>query len=538
MTQSEPLTISQLQRRIKADVERSFPSELLVRGEIVSMNRNSQSGHVFIDLAETRGGSLLASMRANIWNTQAPYILNKFQQGTGYPLASGMEVVLRVAVTYSLTYSLSLNVRDIFPEFNVGAKEIERKKTIEALKKENLLDRQKSLVLSPIPYRLAVVSSPGAAGWGDFLSHLTGNEWGFKYDVRLFEAIVQGDGAPASIIEALRKIYTSPVPFDAVLLLRGGGSQVDLSCFDDYKLCRALAMTRVPLITAIGHDRDNHVADMVANMSVKTPTALADLFIDITRRQDDAISSLENRMTIAVGAHLERYEKIISSFEQAVRHKTAARLDLEDRALSSMETLLRQKVIGRLDLEEAHFSSLVQSIRQGTLSRLERELSSLLATVEGISKRSSSRLSEGERELSTLWDRVVKGTLAHVDRGSQKIEIVSSQILRTAKATVKMRISLIESHIQYIETRIKGSDPRNPLLKGNSVVTDREGVKLSSVGGRKSGDAIRVMFADGNLDCLVQKVTRVENVPGASGKDAPGDAKDGATPPPEAAVAG
>lgn len=491
MAQSEPLTIIQLQRRLKAEMERAFPDEFLLRGEIASISTNSRSGHTYMDLTESRDGEMAAKVSAIIWRTEAPAVLAKFRSGTGSDLAAGMEVVFKVKVYYSEKFGLSMNVVDVCPEFTIGAKEIQRKETIRKLESEGLLDRQKQFTLTPVPYRLAVVSSPTAAGWGDFHRHLLENPWGYKYDVRLFSADMQGEKAPSSIIAALRIIYTSPVPFDAVLLLRGGGSEVDLSCFDDYTLCRALALTKVPLITAIGHDRDNHVADMVANMHVKTPTALAGLILETTRRQDEIIDSYRNRLSVAVGTLLERSEKVLSSYEQVIRTRTFGRLDLEEAHLQTMSRMVLEKTRSRLDLQEAALTS-----------KLER-----------ISLSSAARLGAGELNLSTLWDRIVKGTSAHLDRSTQRLSLVSSHLLSAARSTVNMRVQVVESRLQYIESRIKGSDPRNPLVRGNSVVTDGRGVRLSSVEGASSGDAIRVMLPDGNLDCLVQKVTKVRNVP-------------------------
>ena len=177
--------------------------------------------------------------------------------------------------------------------------ELEKRRTIAKLEAEGLLDKQKELVPAALPYALAVITARDAAGYGDFSRHLHGNEYDFVFRTDLFEATMQGPAAPESIVDALDRIESSGKAYDAVLILRGGGSVLDLTCFDDYGLCWRIANCPVPVYTAIGHDRDRHVADMVAHVSVKTPTALADEFIDCYMAEDERISAFGVRLRLA-----------------------------------------------------------------------------------------------------------------------------------------------------------------------------------------------------------------------------------------------
>ena len=224
----------------------------------------------------------MADIRAMIWKWNYPQLKAFFESETGQPLQAGITVLVRVQVHFDPVFGMSLFIDDIDPAFTVGEQALARKKAIERLTAEGYLDMQRELVLPRLPYRLAVITSKTAAGYGDFRKHLLENEAGYAFQVDLYEALVQGDSAPASMISALQEAQERP--YDAVLILRGGGGVTDLSCFDDYDLAVAIATCPVPVVTAIGHERDYHIADMVANRFVKTPTALARilLIIDIS----------------------------------------------------------------------------------------------------------------------------------------------------------------------------------------------------------------------------------------------------------------
>ena len=189
-----------------------------------------------------------------------------------------------------------------------------------------------------MPYSIAVISAPDAAGYGDFRRHLLENEYGFAFDVRLFEATMQGDTAPESIIAALGRIEAVQEEYDAVFIMRGGGSVLDLSCFDDYSLCAAIARFPLPVYTAIGHDRDVHVADMVACGSVKTPTALADLCIDAVAAEDERISSLESRLRLGLTSKIAYMETLSERLAHRVCVAFLSKIAASENTLSALAT--------------------------------------------------------------------------------------------------------------------------------------------------------------------------------------------------------
>ena len=230
-----------------------------------------------------------------------------------------MEILASVQVSYSELYGLTLTIYEIEPALTVGAAELQRRRTIARLEEEGLIDRQKRLEAPALPGNLAVISARDAAGFGDFCRHLEQNDYGFVFNVCLFEAAMQGESAPESISDAIAAAESAPEKYDAILILRGGGSALDLACFDDYGLCFTIANCGIPVYTAIGHERDIHVADMVAHCAVKTPTALADVFIDALAAEDERIASFGTRLRLAFSSRLSAMDAALGLLSARIR---------------------------------------------------------------------------------------------------------------------------------------------------------------------------------------------------------------------------
>lgn len=316
--EKEYVDLYTLQIHIRDGLEGLFPDRLWVRAEISSLSVKS-NGHCYLELSQNDDAGITAKARAVVWRSVFIPINHYFKELTGSELQTGMSVLVRAKVNYSELYGLTLIVDEIEPEFTIGRKELERRRTIARLEEDGMFDLQKRLSLPLLPYRLAVISAGTAAGFGDFCHHLLENEFGFKFGVDLFEALMQGSGAPESIIDALEEIEVSGTGYDAVLIMRGGGSNLDLDCFDDYGLALAIAQFPIPVFTAIGHDRDYHVADMVSFEYVKTPTALADRFLDCYMAEDERISSFGSRLRLAFYGKLSQMSSRVDVLEARIR---------------------------------------------------------------------------------------------------------------------------------------------------------------------------------------------------------------------------
>ena len=305
--EKEFLNLVELQALVREGLEDMFPQRLWVRAEVASVSAKL-GGHCYLELSQTEDERVVAKARAVIWASKWRVLKPYFESVTGESLRPGIEVLVQVQVTYSELYGFALSVTDINPEFSLGKKEDLRLKTIKRLQDEGLMDLQKELAFPTLPWRFAVVSSEDAAGYGDFMRHLNENEFGFKFDVRLFPAAMQGEACPQSVADALHEIAECGETFDAALLLRGGGSAMDLACFDDYVMARAIAECPLPVLTAVGHDRDYHVCDMVAYSFLKTPTALADELLGIFEGEDARLGEFASRMRLAFVNRLNAME--------------------------------------------------------------------------------------------------------------------------------------------------------------------------------------------------------------------------------------
>ena len=326
MEERKTIGLAALQEQVKKTLEGVFFETLWLQAEISELKQNP-SGHCYMTLVEKdpESNALLAKAPAIAWASSWRMIRPYFESQTGRALAPGMSVLVRVQVSYSALYGLSLVVYDIDPSFTVGELELARQRTIARLQEEGMFGMNALLPLPALPRRLAVISSATAAGYRDFCRHLDENEYGFKFGVRLFRALMQGTEAPASIIAALDAVAAEAESFDAVMILRGGGGAMDLVCFDDYDLAVNIAQFPLPVLTAIGHDHDYHVADMVAHTHVKTPTALADWLIERFSSEDWQVDLLQQRLHLAVRAKAEAQRGVLESVRLRIAHAVELR---------------------------------------------------------------------------------------------------------------------------------------------------------------------------------------------------------------------
>lgn len=389
--EKEHIDLFEFQSRLKKGVELLFPKRVWLKAEVSAVKARN-GGHCYLELSQSDDNGLVAKANAIIWSSKYRFIAPYFQSVTGSPIQEGMVILVEVQVNYSELYGFSLIVNDVDPEYSVGVKELERQRTIERLQKEGLVGLQKGLILSKLPYHFAVISAEDAAGYRDFVRHVAENPYGFELDLDLYPALMQGAESPASIVSALDAVMESGKDYDAVLIMRGGGSKLDLACFDDYCLASVIAQYPLPVLTAVGHDQDFHVCDMVAYEYVKTPTALADYILDIYEEEDERILACESRIRIAV--------------------------------------------TNRLYQEDALLGALAARVRGG----------------------------------------------------------------------FSLKIAAMESTLQMLQTRIQAADPRRILDRGYALALDEYGRVIKGALGRKAGDRVDIMFADGTLCAEIDSV--------------------------------
>lgn len=312
------IDLYELQTRLKNGIEAAFPSKLWLKAEISAM-KVRPAGHCYMELSQSSETGLVAKAQAVIWSSKFRFLAPFFKSVTGSDMSEGMNVLVLVSVNFSQLYGLSLVIDDIDPSFTVGEKEQQRRLTIARLEAEGLMELQKERPMPVLPYRLAVISASDAAGFRDFTRHLLENDYGFVFRPELFPAVMQGSAAPSSIIGALESIAQSDTPYDLVLVMRGGGAKLDLACYDDYDLAAAIARFPVPVFTAVGHDQDHHVCDMVAYGYMKTPTAMADELIGYYADEDARLLSFGSRLKLAFLNKISRMESQVQMLETRIR---------------------------------------------------------------------------------------------------------------------------------------------------------------------------------------------------------------------------
>ncbi|MEK6527591.1 MAG: exodeoxyribonuclease VII large subunit, partial [Nitrospirota bacterium] len=305
----EILSLYKLNQLIKSIFDTALPQTFLVTAEIASLDVKN---HCFLTLVDKDKETIRAEMKAVIWASTYKTLSVEFNEAAGIKLNKGIKILFEAFVEFHERYGLKLNIIKIDPSYTIGELAIKRKDILERLTKEGLKDKNKQLEFPLVPQRIGIISSATAAGYEDLLNHLTNNPYGYKFHCRLYEAIMQGDKAEASIIKALNQCRHDASYLDVLVIVRGGGGQADLHCFDNYEIAKTIAFLPLPVISGIGHERDITVVDEVSNTRVKTPTAAADLIITRVKDFEDRIDSLSHSLVHAANKITANLKEMLS----------------------------------------------------------------------------------------------------------------------------------------------------------------------------------------------------------------------------------
>ncbi len=336
---NEKMTLTELQLLVKDSLYMAFPGMYWVTAEIAELKEN-YAGHCYLELVEKLpdGRNPKARARAIIWNNRWSFISSYFSNMTQQNLREGMKVMLKVKIEYHELYGLSLVVSDIDPAFTIGEMAVRRQMIIKRLEEEGIFDMNRELEFPLLPRRIAIISSRNAAGLSDFLNHLRTNSYGYTFRTTLFEASMQGTETENDVINALYEIGSDQEMFDVVTIIRGGGSQSDLSWFDNYNIAYNVTQFPLPVLTGIGHEKDLSVTDMVAYRSLKTPTAVADFLIGAMAETEEHILTISNDIAERSRLILESYRNLLD--KSKMRLIPVAKMMVSDfRGLLSQSTI-------------------------------------------------------------------------------------------------------------------------------------------------------------------------------------------------------
>lgn len=350
---TDALSLFDLNALVRRSLEQCLPDEYWVQAELSDVRSNA-TGHCYLEFIQKdpRNNTLVAKARGTIWSNVYRLLKPYFEESTGQPFTSGIKVLVKVTVQFHELYGYSLTIQDIDPTYTLGDMARRRREILLQLEEEGVLTLNKELDMPELPQRIAVISSATAAGYGDFCHQLQHNSRRFFFYTELFPAIMQGNQVEESILSALDRINDRREAFDVVVIIRGGGATSDLSGFDTYLLAASCAQFPLPIITGIGHERDDTVLDSVAHTRVKTPTAAAERLINQISEAADRLSELSEQLEHAVLSRLEQERRAISAFQSripaaAMRRLADARYAVlaaeKDLARSSATLLSRQK---------------------------------------------------------------------------------------------------------------------------------------------------------------------------------------------------
>lgn len=334
------LSLLELNALVRRSLEQCLPDAYWVQAELSDVRSNA-SGHCYLEFVQKdpRGNNLIAKARGTIWANVYRLLKPYFEEATGQLFTSGIKVLVKVTVAFHELYGYSLTVQDIDPTYTLGDMARRRREILMQLEEEGVLTLNKELDLPELPQRIAVISSPTAAGYGDFSHQLQHNGQGFFFYTELFPALMQGSQVEESVLAALDRVLARLHEFDVVVIIRGGGATSDLSGFDTYLLAAACAQFPLPIITGIGHERDDTVLDAVAHTRVKTPTAAAELLINRMEVAATRLQDLTDRLYAGVLYRLEQERKKLSAYttripSQVVHRLAGARMQLQTLKMS------------------------------------------------------------------------------------------------------------------------------------------------------------------------------------------------------------
>ena len=392
-------TLSELGIMIRDVLARGLGADHWVKAEIGDLKVHGR-GHCYLELVEKDEHLVKAKMRATIWASTYSFLAPYFEEQTGTSLAGGIKVLCKVRVSFHEVYGLSLNILEIDPSYTLGERARRKREIIERIKKEGLFDNNKRIPFPLVALRIAVISSEQAAGYGDFVNQLKNNRYDYAFNIQLFSSPLQGDEAGSKIADVIRTVHDNRSDFDVIAIIRGGGSQLDLDAFDSYELALGIASSELPVITGIGHERDESVADLMAAVRLKTPTAAAEfLTMKCMEFEEGLLRTREN-----IKLHSRQY--ITSSYstleirKQRIRSGAQRSIDRQLNTLKQLETQFSFRLKNRFILEDHRLNMALNKLdNHDPIQILDKGYT--LSTVGGIPLNKLEDISEGS-ELETL----------------------------------------------------------------------------------------------------------------------------------------
>ena len=404
----ETLSLYELNRLIRLTLHRGLSNAYWVQAELSEV-REAYNGHCYIELVQKseQGNTFVAKARGSIWANVYRMLKPYFENTTGQRFVAGIKVLLQVSVDFHEQYGLSLTVHDIDPTYTLGDMARRRREILMQLESEGVLTLNKELSIPMLPQRVAVVSAAGAAGYGDFCDQLMHNPYGFVFYPRLFPAVMQGDRVEESVIAALDSIISDDSQWDVVVIIRGGGATSDLSGFDTYLLATNCAQFPLPIITGIGHERDDTVLDAVAHTRVKTPTAAAEFLIARLVDAADALNAQVEALAHVVNMRMRSEEQRLTQIAAQLPFLFSLAHTHQMHRIEQLESHLRTS-LKQLMVKETHRLQLIEQVTESASPQLMLQRGYSITRCNGKVVRDASILSPGVLLTTEFADGMVQ----------------------------------------------------------------------------------------------------------------------------------
>lgn len=467
------------------------------------LNYYPHSGHCYPDLVEKQNGKIIAEIRAVIWKDDFQKINNSFLSVLKEPLKNGINILFCAKITYDPKFGLSLRILDIDPGYTLGALEREKQETIERLKNEGIIHFNKALKIALLPKRIAVISVQTSKGYSDFLNVIEGNEWGYKFFYMLFPALLQGENAVDSIMAQLARIRKVKQHFDAVAIIRGGGADVGLTCYNNYHLSKAITLFPLPVLTGIGHSTNETVAEMVAFKNAITPTELADYFIQkfhdffvpVQRAQERLIST-SKRILKDENSRLLNSGKYFKSVTESTLLKNKHLISNEFKDLINQSYYYFKKEKENCKILFSRIENSTEVLFTGHHQKLQQQGLSFKKDVTAQLNQSKILIKQHITEIEKTTQRIFMSNKLNMEAMKIKVFSGSSNFIKNEK-----------NHIENLEKNIDYLNPVNVLKRGYSISLVN-GKILKETAQVKNGDQIKTIIADGNIISIAKEILK------------------------------
>jgi exodeoxyribonuclease VII large subunit len=474
-------TLSKVTQAIENVISKYASKYIWIKAEIVKLNYYAQSGHCYPDLVEKKDNKIIAELRGNIWSSNFEKINKKFKTVLNESIGDNMTVVFYASVKFHSVYGLSLNIIDVDPSYTLGELAKQKAETIQKLKAENIFNLNKQTKLPLVPKIIAIISVSTSKGYNDFINVINNNSWKYKFQYLLFPAILQGDRAVETIINQLNRIAKYKNVFDAVAIIRGGGGEVGLSCYDDYKLASTIAKYPIPVLTGIGHSTNETVTELVSFKSFITPTKIGEFL-------------LQQYHNFSVP--LEDNTVFINNFFRSIVNKEKSNLKGVSRLFSSLTHRI-------FDSQKILLKQSIKIILSSSINLFQTEKRTLKSNAN-IIQYSTSRFIQTQNYL-------LKQIISNIKNLNEKLMIDERHKLKEFSDNVNIKslsvLDITKKNIGFIQNKISILDPSNILKRGFSI-TKINGKLLQDTTGVNKGDMIETILYEGLIESRIENIKK------------------------------